>query len=49
MEWLVVRNKAQMREIWLFEAARALGSATAAKAPRGLGGLPKEKCILEVP
>ena len=26
-----------------------LGTAVAAKAPRGLGGLPKQKCVLEVP
>ena len=34
---------------WLFEAARALGNAAVAKAPRGSGGLPKQKCVLEVP
>ena len=35
--------------IWPFEAAGALGTATAAKAPRGSGSLPKQKCVLEVP
>ena len=35
-------------KIWPFEAARAYGSAATAKAPRGLGGLPKQKCVLEV-
>ena len=34
---------------WLFEATMALGTAAAAKAPRGSGGLPKQKCVLEVP
>ena len=32
-----------------FEATGALGTTTAAKAPRGSGGLPKQKCVLEVP
>ena len=36
-------------KLWPFEAAGALGIAVAAKAPRGLGGLPKQKCVLEVP
>ena len=36
-------------KLWPFEAAEALGTAAAAKAPRGLGGLPKQKCVLEVP
>ena len=36
-------------KIWPFEAARALGTATATKALRGSGGLPKQKCVLEVP
>ena len=42
-------KKTWTREIWLFEAAGALGIALAAKTPRGLGGLPKQKCVLEVP
>ena len=36
-------------KLWPFEAAGALGTAVAAKAPRGTGGLPKQKCVLEVP
>ena len=36
-------------KIWPFEAAEALGTTGAAKAPRGSGGLPKQKCVLEVP
>ena len=32
-----------------FEATRALGTAVVAKAPRGSGGLLKQKCVLEVP
>ena len=35
-------------KIWLFEVVGALGNTTTAKAPRGLGGLPKQKCVLEV-
>ena len=31
------------------EAAKALGTTAATKAPRRLGGLPKQKCVLEVP
>ena len=49
MKWLLDRFGAQTTEIWPFEAAEALGTAVAAKAPRGLGGLPKQKCVLEVP
>ena len=48
MDWLLDK-KAWRREIWLFEATRTLGIAAAAKAPRGLDGLPKQKCVLEVP
>ena len=49
MEWLLDRNKACMREIWLFEAARALETTTnMAKAQRGLDGFPKKKFVLEV-
>ena len=36
-------------KIWLFEAAGALETIAVAKAPRGLGGLPKQKYVLEVP
>ena len=36
-------------KIWLFEAIRTSRTRAAAKAPRGLGGLPKQKCALEVP
>ena len=49
MEWLLDRFGAQTAKIWPFEAARALGIAVAAKAPRESGGLPKQKCVLEVP
>ena len=38
-----------MREIWLFEVVEALKTTITAKALRVLGGLPKEKCFLEVP
>ena len=49
MEWLLDKIKAWTREIWPFESAEALGTATTAKAPRGSGGLSKQKCVLEVP
>ena len=49
MEWSFDRFGAQTTKIWPLEAAGALGTASAAKAPRGLGGLPKQKCVLEVP
>ena len=49
MEWLIDKKKAWTREIWPFKAIGALGTGTAAKAPRGLGGLPKPKYVLEVP
>ena len=49
LKWSLDEKKAWTKEIWPFEAARALGTATAAKAPRGPGGLPKQKCVLEVP
>ena len=49
MKWLLNGFGARTTKIWPFEAARALGTAVAAKAPRGLGGLPKQKCVLEVP
>ena len=35
--------------MWPIEVARALGTVVVAKAPRGLGGLQKQKCVLEVP
>ena len=49
MEWLLNIFGARTTKIWPFEAAGALGSMAAAKAPRGSGGLPKQKCVLEVP
>ena len=49
MEWLLNTFGARTTKIWPFEAPRALGTTTAAKALRGLGGLPKQKCVLEVP
>ena len=49
MEWSLDKNRAWTREIWPFETAGALGTAAATKAPRGSGGLPKQKCVLEVP
>ena len=51
MEWLLNKKlkKTWTREIWPFEPAEALGTVAAAKAPRRLGGLPKQKCVLEVP
>ena len=36
-------------KLWLFEAAGALEIATTTKVPRRSGGLPKQKCGLEVP
>ena len=48
MEWLLDTFGARTTKIWPFEAARALRTATVAKAPRGLGGLPKQKCVLKV-
>ena len=49
MEWSLDKNKAWTREIWPFEPAGALEIAATAKPPRGSGGLPKQKCVLEVP
>ena len=46
MEWLLDRFGAHTPKIWPIEAAEALAMA---KAPRGSGGLPKQKCVLEVP
>ena len=45
MEWLLHRNKAWTKEIWLFEIVEALGSAASAKTWRGLGGLRKKSMI----
>ena len=42
------RFGALTRKLWPFEVAGALGTTAAAKAPRGSGGLPKQKCVLEV-
>ena len=42
MEWSLDKNRARTREIWPSEPAGALGTAAAAKAPRGSGGLPKQ-------
>ena len=49
MEWSFDRFGARTTKIWLIEATRALGTVIVAKAPRGLGGLPKQKCVVEVP
>ena len=49
MEWLLDKFKAQTTKIWPFEAIGSLGTAANGKAPKGLGGLPKQKCVLEVP
>ena len=48
MKWLLDRFEPQTTKIWPFEAAGALGTMATAKAPRGSGGLPKQKCFLEV-
>ena len=48
MEWSLNRFGARTTKIWPFEAARALGTTAVPKAPKGLGGLPKQKCVLEV-
>ena len=45
MEWLLDTFGARTTKIWPFEAAGALGTTATAKAPRGLGGLSKQKCI----
>ena len=49
MNWSLDRFEAQTRKIWLSKAAGALGTVEVAKAPRRLGGLPKQKCVSEVP
>ena len=43
------RFGARTIKIWPIEAVGALGTTAAAKALRGLGGLSKQKCALEVP
>ena len=48
MEWLLNTFGSQTTTIWPFEAAGALGIAAVAKAPGGLGGLPKQKYVLKV-
>ena len=48
MEWSLDKNRAQTTEIWPSEPAGALGTAAAAKAPRGVGWSSKTKCVLEV-
>ena len=45
IEWLLDTFGAQTTKIWSFEAAWALGTVAVAKAPRGSGGLPKQKCL----
>ena len=45
IEWLHNRFGPRTTKIWPFEAARALKTTAAAKAPRWLGGLPKQKCV----
>ena len=42
------RFGARTTKIWPFGAVGALGTTAATKAPRGLGGLSKQKCVLEV-
>ena len=48
VEWSLDRFGAQTTKIWPFEAAGASGTVAAAKAPKGSGHLPKQKCVLEV-
>ena len=49
MKWSLDTFGAHTTKLWLFKVAGALGTATATKAPRGSGGLPKQNCVLEVP
>ena len=49
MEWSLDGFGVRTTKLWLFEPAGALRTATVAKAPRGSGGLLKQKCVLEVP
>ena len=48
MEWFLDTFGVRATKIWPFEAVGALGTVIVAKAPGGLGGLPKQKCVLEV-
>ena len=48
MEGLLDTFGAQTTRIWPLQAVGTLGTATAAKAPKGSGGLPKQKCVLQV-
>ena len=48
MEWSRNRFGDRTTKIWPFEATGALGTTAAVRAPRGLGGLPKQKRVLEV-
>ena len=48
MEWSLDRFGTWTTKIWPIEAAGALGTAVAAKAPRRSGGPPKQKCVFEV-
>ena len=49
MELSLDKKEAWTREIWPFEPTGALGTTATAKAPKESSGLPKQKCILEVP
>ena len=49
MEWSLNKIRSRIREIWPFEPIGALGTTVAAKASKGSDGLPKQKCVLEVP
>ena len=49
MKWLLDTFEARNTKIWPFEAAKALGTMATTKAPRGSGGLSKQKCVSEVP
>ena len=42
MKWSFDINRTFVKEIWLFEVARALGTAAMAKAWRGLDSFPKK-------
>ena len=45
MEWSLDKNRAWTREIWPSEAAGALGTAAAAKAPRGRVVFQNKVCL----
>ena len=49
MEWLLDGFGTRATKIWLIEATGALRTVAAAKVPKGLGRLPIQKCVLEVP